>query len=112
MKSVLRKDDFAEKFSQIHWREVDRDHLNFLADLARDHWWMDWRGIISQIECPVLYITGDMSDCITAETGQWFADTLKNCTWIRFTKEDYAIHNLCQTAYKKFNKAAAEFLDE
>ena len=103
-------DDFAEKFSQIHWLEVDEEHRRFLAELARDHWWMDWRKIIPKIECPVLYFTGDYSDCITAETGKWFAETMKNCRWIRLKKEDFAAHNLCQTAYKKFNEETRNFL--
>ena len=103
-------DCYAEKMAQIPKFPIDEAHRKFLACLARDHWYLDWRSVFPRIETPVLLISGDISNCTNVESMAWIAKTVPDCTWVRFTKEDFAVHDLHQTAYKKFNRTVKEFL--
>ncbi|MEW9673417.1 alpha/beta fold hydrolase [Ammoniphilus sp. 3BR4] len=109
--SASLPDNYAEKMALMPERpKVDKAHGQFLADLIRDHLWLDWRGIFPLIKVPVLYLVGDLSHCMTPECNDWVSKTIPNCKLVRFTAEEFGNHDLCWTAYKKFNDSVMEFL--
>ena len=102
--------DYAEKMAQRPmWEDVPHQ---FIADLLKDHLLLDWRDLMPYIQSPVLYLTGDDSTATTPEVGEWMEKTIPYCTWVRFSKEEYGLHDLCQTAYIKFNRVVREFLEK
>jgi hypothetical protein len=62
------------------------------------------------IERPVLLLTGDAAHATTLECNEWMRETVRDCTWIRFASEEFGGHDLCQTAYQKFNQCVLDFL--
>ncbi|WP_309130487.1 alpha/beta hydrolase [Brevibacterium sp.] len=104
-------DDFARLISMIPEPPVvDKAHREFLAELVRNHIWSDWRGVFPLIEKPVLLLTGDAAHATTLECNEWVQETVRDCTWIRFSEEEFGGHDLCQTAYRKFNRCVSDFL--
>lgn len=103
-------DGYWEKICQRP--EMAEAQKEFVSKLMLDHLMLDWSDLITQITVPSMYITGDLSMLTTPEHGKWMSDAMKNCRWVRFTAEEYGIHDLCQTAYKKFNKVVLDFLNE
>ena len=103
--------DYAHKIAMIpHPPAVDKEHREFLAELVRSHIWNDWRGVFSLIERPVLLLTGDAAHATTLECNEWVHSAVPDCTWVRFSTEEFGGHDLCQTAYQKFNQYVSEFL--
>jgi pimeloyl-ACP methyl ester carboxylesterase len=84
----------------------------FMANLLKDHLLLDWRDLFPTITVPVMYLTGDVSHATTLECGEWMRATMQNCTWVRFSKEEFGNHDFLQTAYKKFNRVVLEFLKQ
>lgn len=82
----------------------------FVSRLVRDHLMLDWTDLFSQITVPVLQLTGDISIATTPECGEWYSQTMPNCKWVRFSAQEYGIHDLNQTAYQKFNRVVLDFL--
>lgn len=103
-------DGYWEKICQRP--EMAETQKKFVSRLMLDHFMLDWSDLIPQITVPSVYITGDLSIVTTHELGKWMSETMKDCKWVRFTAEEYGIHDLCQTAYKKFNKVVLDFLNE
>lgn len=103
--------DYARKIAMIPPRPyVDEKRRHFLADLVRNHIGNDWRGVLPLVRKPVLLLTGDISLAVSLECGQWMHETIQDCTWVRFSAEDYGGHSFCQTAYQKFNQNVLNFL--
>lgn len=104
--------DYARKISLIPEPPiVDKEHREFLAELLRNHLWNDWRGVFPLIEKPVLLLTGDVSHATNEQCGRWMQETLRDCSWIRFSSEEFGGHSLLQTAYEKFNRTVLDFLN-
>jgi len=101
-------DGYLEKIS-LRPEPPETDNL-FQATLLKDHLLIDWRDLFPTITVPVLLTTGDVSHAMTLECGEWMSTTMKNCTWVRFSAEEYGNHDFVQTAYKKFNKIVLDFL--
>ncbi|KAF0817718.1 hypothetical protein KIS4809_3536 [Bacillus sp. ZZV12-4809] len=47
---------------------------------------------------------------MTPECNDWVSKTITNCKLVLFTAEEFGNHDLCWTAYKKFNDSVKEFL--
>ena len=101
-------DNYWEKFSQRP--APPETQKKFVSRLMRDHLMIDWTDIFATITVPVLLITGDIGIATTPECGKWLSDTIPNCEWVRFSEEEYGIHDLCQVSYKKFNRVVLDFL--
>lgn len=84
---------------------------DFLSDLMFNHMSIDWRPMFPLIKVPCLLVTGDVSHITTPEAGAWMAETIPDCTWVRFSAEELGDHQLFQRSYVKFNAAVRELLD-
>lgn len=103
--------DYARKIELLKDPTVfDGPRREFLAELVRNHILNDWRGVFPRIDRPVLLLTGDAAHATTPESNEWMQQTIRDCTWIRFTAEEFGGHSLCQTAYQKFNRVVSAFL--
>jgi pimeloyl-ACP methyl ester carboxylesterase len=110
--SASLPDNYVEKMALMPKDlKVDKTHGQFLADLVRDHLWLDYRGIFPLIKVPVLYLVGDISNCTTPDCSDWISKTIPNCKLVRFTADEFGTHDLCWTAYKKFNDSVTQFLE-
>lgn len=83
---------------------------DFLSDLIFNHISIDWRPMFPLIEVPCLLATGDVSHATTPEAGAWMAETIPDCTWVRFSEEELGDHQMFQRSYVKFNDAVRAFL--
>jgi len=104
-------DNYLELYSKRP-AQCDVVPQKFMADLLKDHLMLDWRDLMPTIEVPVMYLTGDVSHATTLELGEWMQNTIPDCKWVRFSEEEFGIHDINQLAYKKFNQVVMEFLDD
>ena len=88
----------------------DAARVAFLGDLLRDHLNQDWRDVFSRISVPSLLISGDISHATTFECCQWMLSQMKNCKWLRYTKDEGGTHTMFQNSYQRFNSEVIEFL--
>jgi pimeloyl-ACP methyl ester carboxylesterase len=103
-------DNYLEKIS-LRPQPPKTDNL-FQATLLKDHLLIDWRDLFHTITVPVLLTTGDVTHAATVECAEWMSKTMKNCTWVRFSAEEFGNHDFIQTCYRKFNQVVLDFLKE
>ena len=92
--------------------ETKNQRRFFLGKLLFDHLTNDWRDVIPLIRVPTLYISGDVSHATNEKCAKWVVDSIPECQWVRFSKEEYGTHSMMINSPEIFSDAVIRFLGE
>lgn len=83
----------------------------FLGMLLFDHVPKDWRDLIPRINIPSLLLTGDNSIATNLACARWIVDSVPDCRWERFTKEEGGTHNLFVNCHERVAQVMLDFIE-